>query len=428
MTSTPATTDWSLHIRVVPALAQVTLVALVVFAALSMAMEATFGTLPAFSVGPIQVYLFDLLLLAAVLLLLHEIILGHDERIPTSNRTVVFLVMGYCAYQIAVVFPVSVLFHDLDLIEAFRRFEGRLALILIPFLYLVTLKYTSPRRVVSLVNTAAVILALYVAYRYATVGPVFAGAVRIRELWGGATLLFGFLVLSSLFLLRPGITSYAVAILGLAGMTLVNHRSGYLALFVVGIPLFFHFRRASSRTAVVLIVVASSAVLLLTLSSTVRESTYHSLQTMLNPNADQNTRDRVDRSRLGWDYFVAYPLGDFTWNQRYYLVDLADPFEPHNFVVQLLDEQGIVGFAFFAAIIVTTVRIAWRNRAADRMSAVMLGYFSFYLLFCLFNTNIIDTPNILLLALPVSLILDRNAALANVGHERTPLEYATTYE
>ena len=376
VTTAPAATHRRLYIGVVPALARMTLVALVAFSAFTMATETTLGTLPEFSVGPIHVYLFDLLLLAVVLLLLREIIIEDDQRIPSSNSAVVFLVLGYCAYQIAVILPVSVLFHDLDPIEALRRFEGRTALILIPFLYLVALKYVSPRRVVLLVNTAAVILVLYATYRYATVGPVSTNGVRIREVWDGATLLFGFLVLSSLFLLRPSVSSYAAATLGLIGMTLVNHRSGYLALLVVGVPLFFHFRRASLRTVVVLLVAGSCAALLLVSSPTIRESTYYGLRTMLNPNADKNARDRVDRSRLGWDYFAAHPFGDYTWNQRYYLVNLADPFEPHNFVVQFLDEQGIVAFAFFVAIVAITVRIAWRNRNTDRLSAVMLACFS----------------------------------------------------
>lgn len=402
-----------------PALTRVALVALVAYTGLSMALETTLDESLHAHVGPINVYLFDLLLFAAVILLMHEVFTKQGQGIPASNRVVVFLVLGYCAYQMAIVVPVSVVFHDLATIGVIRELEVRLGLLLIPFMYLVVLKYVSPRRVVLLVNTAAVVLALYIAYRYATIGPSYDGG-RLRELGGSAIFLFAFLILSSLFLLRPSIMTYAAAMLGTVGIALTNHRSGYLALFAVGIPLFFHFRRASPRTVVVLIVLISSAVLLVTASPTVRENAYYSLRTMVNPTADQNARDRVDRSRLGWDYFVANPLGDHAWNQRFYLVDLKDPFEPHNFVVQILDEQGIVGFAFFAGIIATVVRIAWRNRSADRMSAVMLAYFVFYLVFCLFNTNIINQWNILLLAVPVGLVLKRNADLLRESRKETP--------
>jgi len=406
--------DLSPQIHVVPALARVTLVALIAYSAVAMALQLSIN-LVQLSAGPVNVYLFDLLLMPALLLLLVEALSTHGRCMPAANRTVVFLVVGYCAYQIAVILPVGVIFHDLTPITVVRDVENRVALILIPFVYLVGLKHTSARRVVLLVNISAALLALFVMYRYGTVGPVdvqagTTGGLRLRALWGGATLLFAFLVLTSIFLARPSLVSYAAAGLGLVGITLTNHRSGYLALIVVVVPLVFHFRHASKRIVILVLLVASSAVLLLTASAAIRESTFYSLQTMLNPSADRNAIDRVDRAKLGFDYFMANPLGDFSWSHRHYLVYLArGDFEPHNFVAQILSEQGIVGFAFIAAICFTLMAIAWRNRA-DRMSAVMLACLVFYLLFCLFNTNILNVWNIMLLAVPAGVILDRSAA------------------
>ena len=41
---------------------------------------------------------------------------------------------------------------------------------------------------------------------------------------------------------------------------------------------------------------------------------------------------------------MANPLGDYQWSQRYYLVDMGPvAFEPHNFVIQLLGQQGMGG-------------------------------------------------------------------------------------
>jgi len=94
-----------------------------------------------------------------------------------------------------------------------------------------------------------------------------------------------------------------------------------------------------------------------------------------------------------------------------------EDFEPHNFIVQLLGQQGVVGFAFFAGIILTTARIGWRNRRADRMSAVMLACLAFFLIYCLFNTNFLNLNSVLFLILPVALILACNAALAESREE-----------
>lgn len=403
--------DHSPKFRIMPALAYVTFVALVVFTGVAMAVDEALNLTIHIQVGPISVYLFDILLFASTALLLAEFLSKRGQSFPASNRTVVFLALGYCAYQVAVVLPVAVMFHDLAPVGVIRELMMRLGLALLPFMYLVVLKYVTPQRVVLLVNLMAVALVLYIAHKYATIGPTYNSGTRLREVGGWAVFAFAFLILTSLFLLRPSIITYAAAMLGAVGIALTNHRSGYLALIIVGVPLFFHFRRASARTVVVLIVLISSAVLVLSTTPAVRDSVYYSLRTMVNPTADRNARDRVDRSKLGWDFFVANPLGDHTWNQRYYLVDLPWAFEPHNFVIQILDEQGIVGFAFFAAIIVTVVRLAWRNRFADRVSAVMLASFVFYLLFSLFNTTIITPWNIMLLAVPVGIILKRNADL-----------------
>ena len=130
-------------------------------------------------------------MLAALALLLHEFLSKGGPPVPSTNRTVILLVLGYCAYQVAVILPVSVIFlHDLDPVSVVRAIEKRIALMLIPFIYLVALKYLSPRRMILLVNAAAVLLALYAVYRYATVGPIYDSGTRLRMLWGGATLPF----------------------------------------------------------------------------------------------------------------------------------------------------------------------------------------------------------------------------------------------
>jgi O-antigen ligase len=396
-------------------LTRIVLLTLVAYTGYSIAVNAEGAVLP-FSVGPLNIYAFDVLLLAAVVLLLREATLRDGQPIPSANRVVIALVLGYCAYQVAVVLPIAVVFHGLDPIAVARQLTQRVALVMIPFVYLAGMKYVSPQRIVSWVNVAAVCVAFYALYTYATVGIVGwqdSGAFRIRLVWTGATMLFGFLILTSLFLRRPTVFGYLLALLGLIGMGLTNVRSGYLALIVTVPPLLLNVRLLGRRAAVILLVCASAAVLLFTVSPAARDSVMYSLRTMVNPSADKSTHARLDRSKLGWDYFVANPLGDYVWSGRYYLVDVGpDAFEPHSFVIQLLGQQGIVGFTLFASIIIATARIGWGNRRSDPMSAVMLAYLAFYLLFCLFNTNLLNISNIALLSLPVALILWRNARLA----------------
>jgi len=142
----------------------------------------------------------------------------------------------------------------------------------------------------------------------------------------------------------------------------------------------------------------------------VRASAAYSLRTMFSSSSDANAQDRVVRSRLGFDYFVEHPLGDYVWTHRYYLVNVESQFPPHNFVVQLLSTQGIVASLLLFAVMGVTCLIAWRNRT-DQLSAVMLAYLTFYLVFCLFNTTIDQFENIALFPVAVALILHQNRTL-----------------
>ena len=189
-----------------------------------------------------------------------------------------FLVLGYCAYQIAVVLPVAVMGHNLDPALVARDLENRLALLLIPFMYLVALKYLTPRRLVLLVNITAVLLALYAVYKILGTGARYTTAVSsAARTLGRVTFFFAFLVLTALFLVRSGVASYVAAIIGLVGIALTNHRSGYVALIAVAVPLFFHFRRASLRTVLLLVVIATGASLVLAVSPAIRQSTFYSV-------------------------------------------------------------------------------------------------------------------------------------------------------
>jgi O-antigen ligase len=400
-------------IAVVPVLARGTIVALLAYTALAMALEWVLDDTLAFGAGPVTVYAFDVLLLVSLLLLFRQTLQADGLGSPPGNRSVVLLILAYCAYQLVVILPIAVVLYDLNPISVGRDLVSRISLVLIPFVYLVVLKYVSAQRLILLVNVVAVLLALFVLYRYATVGALYDSGFRLRQVWGGATLLFAFLILTSVFLVRPSLAAYCAALLGLVGLVMTNHRSGYVALFAVAVPLFFHFRRASVRVVTIIAVVAASAVVVLMMSSTVRESAGYSLRTMLDSGADSTAQDRIERSRLGLAYFAEHPLGDYAWSHRYYLVDFgAEDFEPHNFVAQVLAKQGLVGLVLILAMCFAIARIGWRNRSADRTSVVMLACFLFYLVFCLFNTNLLNQWNVMLLVVPAALILQRNTVLS----------------
>lgn len=388
-------------------------VCLVGFTALAMAMNPSFKHIVLASVGPFPVYIFDALLAASTAVFLFLVSLRTRTNANAANRAVLRITGAYVLYQLVVVMPVAVLFYGVHLGGAYTYLDVRLALVLIPFFYYVGLRYVSPERMVALVNAAAVALLLYAIYRYVSFGPQGAmeeGVYRLRLLWGGSTLLFGWLTVTGLWLQKRSVRAYAAGLAGILGIALVNHRSGYVALIFALVAHALMVRRISSRVVTVLVLVTAGGILLGAASPVFRESASYSLRTMFNPRADATAADRVNRSVLAWDYIQQYPLGDYVWTRRYYLVDLGSKgFEPHNFVVAALDTQGWVSAGLLFALVSCVFWVGWSMRRRSKLGSTMTTYLVFYMTFCLFNTTFDTVENIALFALAVALVLHANS-------------------
>lgn len=392
-------------------------VVMAVFTAVSIAFAPEWAYRTVLYLGPFDISTFDFMFFLAVGLLVADNAMGmRPERVP-ANRLVLGLCWAYLGYQLFIVMPAAVLLYGLRVIDVFRLQEVRLSLILVPVTYGLILRYLKPAVLVSIVDAAAAVLAVWVLYRYIASpdqGYVVEGVFRLRAAWTGAVLLFGWLFLTSMFYRPMRVWSLALATLAVAGLGVANYRSGILA-FVAGLAAVLVTMRGVSRR--VLIALAIVVVLGLGVSlgaSSTRESIGYSLATVLDASSDHTAQDRVTRSKLGLEYFEQHPLGDYVWSRTYYLVNAGWNFVPHNFVVQLLVTQGAIASGLFFAIIGVTLWIAWKNRG-DRLSALMASYLVFYLTFCLFNPNIDNRENVALFCISVALVLDAN-------RNRTPLE------
>jgi len=276
-------------------------------------------------------------------------------------------------------------------------------------------------------EVAAVVLVAVAVWRFVTGARVEleAGTGRLRVLWGGGTLLLGWLVISRLLRERVRIRDIALGVVGLAGVVLINHRSAYIALPMGVLVYIFTRRRNITRTiGLVVLVLGLAAVLIYTLLPVLGTGLAYSVTTMLDPSADANTIDRVYRWRLGLDQFAADPFGDVIWRGSYYLVDLGPglDYEPHNFIVQLLDAEGLVGFLAWSSLLVIILATAFRNARRDHGSAVLGAYVAFYLTFCLFNTNFYMSQNVVLLVAPLGLILWRDRLVKAREREASVVE------
>ena len=385
---------------------------LIAFTALAMAVNPEFKQIVVVSLGPLPISIFDTLLVLATAAFFYYVSLHVPTDPAPGNRAALRLTGAYVLYQVVVVLPVAVLLYDVGPGRAYGGLTARLGLLLVPFFYFVGLRHMKPEKMIALANAAALGLLLYALHRYAFVGVVGSwdgGVYRLRVLWGGSTLLFGWLAITGIFLEKSAPRAYALGMAGLLGIVLVNHRSGYLAMGLALAAYVLLSRGITRRVVAVAVAALVGGILVASVSPTIKESAAYSLTTMLNARSDANAWDRVERSQLAWDYVRVHPLGDYVWTGKYYLVNLGkEGFEPHNFVIGALDKQGWVSAGLLFALIAVVLWVGWTTRRRSRLGRVMTMYLVFYLGFCLFNTNFETTENVALFALAVAMILHAN--------------------
>lgn len=355
---------------------------------------------------------FDVLLVLSTAAIFYTVSLRTPTDASSANRAVLRITSAYLLYQLVLVMPAAVFWHDVDPSKTYKLLLPRLALVLIPFFYYVALRYVRPERLILLMNAAALALLLYAMYRYVFIGPQGgwdSGEFRLRVLWGGSTLLFGWLSVTGLILQTKAVYAYGMGLAGLLGIVLENHRSGYVALVFALVSYVILSRRITRRLVAIAAAALIGGALLAAASPTIRESATYSLTTMFNANADVNARDRVERSALAWDYLQVHPLGDYVWNRQYYLIDVGpDAFDPHNWVIMALNTQGWLSAGLLFALVGSVLVTGWTVRRHSRLGLAMTVYLVFYLVFCLFNTNFVSLENISLFALAVALVLYAN--------------------
>ena len=200
------------------------------------------------------------------------------------------MVAAYCALQILVVVPVAVLEKGYSPLGALYAVSPRLVgMLLVLFFALLVTRYWNGSVVWRVLEWAALVLFVVALWRFLTGANVMfdADSGRLRVLWGGGTLLFGWLIISRFLRERLRIRDVAMAVVGLAGVVLINHRSAYIALAAALLAYLLTRRRYTLRTIfVVVATVGVAGLLIFTFFPSLQASLQYSFATLLSPNAD----------------------------------------------------------------------------------------------------------------------------------------------
>jgi O-antigen ligase len=235
------------------------------------------------------------------------------------------------------------------------------------------------------------------------------GYTRIRLLWGGSAILFAWAILVEL--VRPHVTRSRTAILlavtGVIGILMANHRSAFIALLVV-LPLLFRPRnKVARRLLVVLLLGLGAALVMLALVSLTPGDAFGYSAARLLDFTTGNGADRLMRWRLAAATFWATPFNDITWTDQWYLVDLARNYGPHNWILEVLVSEGVLGFAFYLGVFAQTLRYSRRWARQDGVVTGLSTFVAFFIVFCSFNANFYAMANQSLLWLAIALLSHR---------------------
>lgn len=392
-------------------------IAWVVFTGFSVLSGQNLGWQWPLHAGPVTVYLYDLLLLSATTTILIKNRQRWQRGLVSSNVWVLQALLLYLGYQVFVLLPLAHAMTHNSLTVSIRDLSPRLSVLLIAFFYPIALADLPPRRLIKALDVAAVLVLLVAIVTFVAAGPttyLVGGAVRLRELWGGSALLFGWLLFSRLFLHRLNALNSLAVLGGLVGIVLVNHRSTYVALLpALGVQMAL-YARSRKRTMIIGFLTFGGFMAVLVAPTVVRTSFFYSMG-IFSGKTDVTTNDRIQTAGLAWDYFKAHPVGDFVLTRAYYLPGATTrDYGPHNFVLQILSTEGVVGALFYLILLAIVFRIVVKNRRRDIVSTTMGSYLVFYLVFCMFNANIYSMPNQTLFAAAVAIILRRNQDLADL--------------
>jgi O-antigen ligase len=206
-------------------------------------------------------------------------------------------------------------------------------------------------------------------------------------------------------------TNPLLVIASIIGLVMANHRSGYL---VIGLLVFITILVRTRKSS--LVKMYSGAALLCCVSIVViwqvpllRDNFFSRIATSVDL-TDQNAEFLLGSWALAAAHFLNNPIIGSGLKNQFYDPSIPLEFPPHNWVLEVLPTQGVIGFLFYACIFYLVLKIAWTNRN-DPVSWQMILAVVFYLAFCLANANFLIKWNICLLAYPCALILYRNKEL-----------------
>lgn len=372
-------------------------------------------------IGHINYY--EALILGTALLGTGTLLRVAGDARPSGARRMCRLVIAYFVVELLLVLPLAIWLDKTTVLTVIKTMVGRFTWLLLPVILALCSDPRARRAAGIVVVIASVCLAAWGLFSAATGGGGYYiddGELRWRvlALGGGGLLLFAWPFVLALSRLAPRRFTAGLIGVSLVGLVLTNSRSGLIAFALAGIACVVMSGQVRRFVPWLVPAALAGAVVWLLWGQQAASNLSYTLTHLLDFAAGGGA-DRLMRWRLAWDFFVAHPFNDYVWSWRYYLVYLQNPYEPHNFILQVAVFEGVAGLVFYGSMLATALRGAWGWGRKDVVVRALTGYLIAYLVFCFANTNWYDRGSIPLLVASVAALVARVDHL-RAGEARAP--------
>jgi hypothetical protein len=334
------------------------------------------------------------------------------------NKVVIFFVLLYCAYQGLIINWLAKNESGMVIQEVVLKNMPRLIFMVIPCFYFFVLPTFKDSNIpIKWINISSVVLLLIIFINFTIIGNVShtdEGTLRLAT--GEVAVIFVFTLVTTMGYFSGGKTNLIFVIVALLGIISANHKSGYLAVALIGFINMFNIKIKNQKLQKLAISFAVLMIVAIPLSQTEKFSKL--LDTFL-ISVSESTNfkskavlEREARWELAWECFEANPINGTMLHDKHYLYHFADDHTPHNFVYSILASQGIAGFGMIILILLTSFWIVFKNRG-DKITWQMALLIMFYLFFAYANVVFFNEVCYFMLVFCIAMILHRNKLLGD---------------
>ena len=206
-----------------------------------------------------------------------------------------------------------------------------------------------------------------------------------------------------------------ILIICVLGILISAHRSVYMVVALTLLIAFFISSKGSakSKTTIIAILAVPLVVLLLGQIPFISDIFFKRAEYSFDV-GDQNYQDRAIKNLLAFSTFLDNPINGTKLSGYYYPAGLvSDDFFwiPHNFILDILPTQGIMGlFLIITFILIPIMKLGYKNRHDDitKKAYIVVLY---YIIISLFNATFFTNSCVVVFGIFAAIILKRNEEL-----------------